>query len=157
MSSRKLKIPKWIIIAFIILLLFVLIMMSTPNNEKEKNNTTALPQTTASTTKREIKSIKVDAKLLISDYKENESAANTKYKNNQLIVYNAIVYSVDNNYVQLECSNDDFRFDSIDAYYNSDQKDSAGSLQKGDKITVIGECKGLSSWGNVKLWNCTFE
>ena len=153
MSSTKLKIPKWIIIVFIILLLLVLIMTNTPSNEEEKNNTTTLPQTTVSTTKNEIKSIKVDAKDLISDYNENESTANTKYKNNQLVVCNAIVYSVDKNYVQLECSNDNFWLDYIDAYYNSDQTNSVSSLQKGDKITVIGECKGLSSWGNVKLWN----
>ena len=154
MNNTEKKLPKWLIVLFVIVFLLLLFVFCTPNNDNEEAN---ISSTTISTTKTEVKSVKVDAKTLIHSYNENEKTADTKYKNNQLIVSNAIVYSVDENYVKLECNSEEFWLDYIDAYYNSNQKDSVQALQKGDKITVTGECKGLSSWGDIKLWNCTFK
>jgi preprotein translocase subunit SecG len=154
------KFPTWLIVLIVIAVLLIIFVFVTPSNDNSTTNTqttaTSSQLTTKSTTQK-IETVKTNAYSLISAYQNNESTADDKFKNKNLVVKYAIVNEIKDNYVELECDGNGYWFDYIDAYYNSDEQDNVNSLNKGDTVTVNGYCIGLSDWGNVKLRNSTFE
>jgi hypothetical protein len=105
--------------------------------------------------------LNVDAELtanqLYNAYNENEIAADKKYKNKKLAI-TGIVSKISEVWgkvtVDLKVGG---RFEFTTIKYSIDDKDVVASLRKGQKITVIGICDGLTAnlyigINDCKLW-----
>lgn len=106
--------------------------------------------------------LNVDAELtanqLYNAYNENEIAADKKYKNKKLAV-TGIISEISEIWgkvtVDLKVGG---RFEFTTIKSSIDDKDVVASLRKGQKITVIGTCDGLTAnlyigLNDCKLWN----
>lgn len=101
-----------------------------------------------------IEYIEVTASKLISDYEDNQVAADQKYKSKWLKVTGTIS-SIDTDiggdvYICLEDSSDAWSFTDVQCYFNDDN--SVASLKNGNTVTVIGKCTGM--FWNVELSDC---
>jgi hypothetical protein len=88
----------------------------------------------------------VDAKDIIKDYKENEVAADEKYKN-KIVQVSGVVNEIkkdfmDEIYVSVNTGKE-LEFEDVWVYFDGDATKKAKALKKGDKITVKGKVTGL--------------
>ncbi len=93
-----------------------------------------------------IPDVEVDAATLFMDYEGNEIGADARYKNKWLLI-TGTVDSVakditDTPYITLDCGNMIFTVQCFLA-----DTSMAGSLKKGQRVTIIGRCSG--KFGNV--------
>lgn len=92
-----------------------------------------------------IETIEISADDLYSAYKENEVAADQKYKNKMLEIsgtVNSIGKDItDTIYITLETGE---LLNSVQCYFKNSEADAVASLSKGQEITVIGKCTGLT-------------
>ena len=102
--------------------------------------------------------VEVSADTLLEDYKNNELAADKKYKGKTLRVSGTVsqvtdvlgqkALSVDNG--------SEYELNSVYCILKKDQLDKAASLNKGDQVTVIGKNDGYNQI-NVTLKNCSIS
>ncbi len=90
--------------------------------------------------------IVVSADNLIRAYVNNAVSADAQYKE-KMVTVSGTIYSIDDGYITIEPDSDDLWLNNIYAYYDSNEIDKLGSLAKGDRITVTGECKGEGFMG----------
>ena len=101
----------------------------TPNNKKQ--------------TDKKIEYLKITADDLCREYKDNEIAADKKFKDKYLEV-TGVVEGIDsdildNPVVRLKCGGE-YSFDNVSCSFAS--KDEAATLKKGNKITILGKGTG---------------
>lgn len=101
--------------------------------------------------------IEVNAYDLMKEYKENEVAADQKYKGKVFkvtgVVENIGTDILDDVYITLETEDG---FYSIQCYFSKQSEiDKVASLQKGQQITLEGRCSGMTL--NVIMKNCEIE
>jgi hypothetical protein len=99
--------------------------------------------------------VSVDAWTLVADYKDNEVAADEKYKGKTLKVKGFIgdikKDITDTMYVILQ-SGGDFELRNVQCFFANNEKQRLVNLSKGQMITVRGRCDGLMM--NVVLRDC---
>ncbi len=98
--------------------------------------------------------IVVSADDLIRAYVNNSVSADAQYKGKTVKV-SGTIYSIEEGHITIEPDSDDLWLNNIYAYYNSSETEKLGSLAKGDRITVTGECKGEGFVGDVEIRYCT--
>lgn len=100
--------------------------------------------------------IEISARDLFAAYEENEVAADQKYKGKKLKVTGTIkdfgTNILDDSYITLETEE---YFLSIQCYFKESELDKVTNLSKGQTITLIGVCDGMSM--NVVIENCEIE
>lgn len=102
--------------------------------------------------------VEVSADTLLEDYKNNELAADKKYKGKTLRV-SGTVSQVTDVLGQKALSVDnggEYELNSVYCILKKDQLDKAASLNKGDQVTVVGKNDGYNQI-NVTLKNCTIS
>ncbi len=97
----------------------------------------------------------VSATDLVQAYKDNEVAADVKYKGKALKV-TGIVTSIKKDitseiYVTLKGTG----FRSVQCYFEDSENSKVANLKKGDELTVIGDCHGLMM--NVLMKECEIK
>ena len=95
--------------------------------------------------------LKVDAAQLSQDYKDNEVAANEKYKGKTLVVTGK-VYRITTKDVELK----GVSFYRIQCRIGADDTDKVKKYKAGQELTIKGVCEGKASLG-VALTKCKFE
>lgn len=96
--------------------------------------------------------------MLLEDYKNNELAADKKYKGKTLRV-SGTVSQVTDVLGQKALSVDnggEYELNSVYCILKKDQLDKAASLNKGDQVTVVGKNDGYNQI-NVTLKNCSIS
>lgn len=101
--------------------------------------------------------IAITAGDLFAAYNENEVAANSKYKDKKLQITGTIsnigIDILDRVYITLDASETLY---SVQCYFaNSDEDAKVAELKKGDTITLIGVCEGISL--NVTVKQCEIQ
>lgn len=102
--------------------------------------------------------VEVSADALLEDYKNNELAADKKYKGKTLRV-SGTVSQVTDVLGQKALSVDnggEYELNSVYCILKKDQLDKAASLNKGDQVTVVGKNDGYNQI-NVTLKNCSIS
>ena len=102
--------------------------------------------------------VEVSADALLEDYKNNELAADKKYKGKTLRV-SGTVSQVTDVLGQKALSVDnggEYELNSVYCILKKEQLDKAASLNKGDQVTVVGKNDGYNQI-NVTLKNCTIS
>lgn len=121
---------------------------------EEKSQLSEKPASTEAPDPEEAaKPVEATADGMLADYSSNSVTANDKYKGKNVIVKNCLVSAVEDGHVTIE-SSDDWEFNNIYAYYQSEED--VKSISKGDRITVKGVCRGDELFG-IKITDCTFE
>lgn len=97
--------------------------------------------------------IVITANDLYSAYENNEIAAEQKYTG-KLIELTGTIYDIgidifDDAYIVLDCGQ---HLKKIQCYFEDDQLDAAAELQKGQSVTLVGICKGLTL--NIVVKDC---
>jgi len=100
--------------------------------------------------------VTVSASTIVDDYKNNEVAADEKYKG-KVVEVSGTIESIakdvmDTMYVTL-AGGGEFEMRSVQCYFADSEKDKLASLSKGSRLTVKGRCEGLMM--NVQLKGCT--
>lgn len=147
----------------VISVILALIILSTlgsitgeSHNSKVKNNTKTTVSTEENKNSKETKKepvkeevkepeLSITAKELVNAYKENEVAADSKYKG-KLATVTGTVESIDSSIgdeavVSLSSGNE-YDFESVLCYIKEDNKEKAGQLKKGQQITIVGKLSG---------------
>jgi hypothetical protein len=98
--------------------------------------------------------IEILATKLFSDYEANEISADEKYKNKKIAV-TGIIEDIGNDimddpYVSLKVD----ILQNVNCYFDDENKKVISKLKKGQKITIIGNCKGKSLNIMVRLSDC---
>ncbi len=101
--------------------------------------------------------INVDFEITASDlaqeYKANEVSADEKFKNKKVAVFGTVEQIgkdvLDNPYISFS---GEF-LQSVTCYFSKDDIKTISQISKGDKITIIGECTGLTLT-NVVIQDC---
>lgn len=96
----------------------------------------------------------VTADEIISEYRDDSSGADEKYKN-KVIAVTGSVYSVEDSYAVLEAYDDDNWLYSVYAYMQT--ADDLKTFEVGDSITVVGVCKSTDVFSDVKLEDCVIN
>lgn len=112
--------------------------------------------TSTNTATQPREAIKVSALTLVSEYRDNGVAADTKYKD-QLVEVTGVVESIDKDilgtpYVALES----YKYaiiDHIQCMFSHSNEAELGTVKKGQKITLRGEVQGKS--GNIVVTGCS--
>ena len=101
--------------------------------------------------------IEVSATKLFKDYEANEIAADEVYKGKKIAV-TGIIGDIGNDvfndpYVSLKID----ILQNVNCYFDDENKKIISKLRKGQKVTIIGTCRGKSlnimvSLGDCKLW-----
>lgn len=135
----------WVIIVF----LAFSILGRGPSSNKEDNDNDGLANSSGEV-------IEISAEDLFADYDTNEVAADQKYKGKRLKVTGIIedfgTDILDDGYITLETGE---YFLSIQCYFKDSELDKVTKLSKGQTITLIGVCDGMSM--NVVIKNCEIE
>lgn len=101
--------------------------------------------------KNEEETIKVTAEQLYSEYKENEVAADQKYKGKMLEVSGTINNIgkdiVDNMYITLDTGE---LIASVQCYFKKSEEETVAGLKKGQEVTVVGKGDGFLLNAQVK-------
>lgn len=97
--------------------------------------------------------IVVTAKELYSAYDNNEIAAEKKYTGQQIKLTGTIddigLDILNDAYITLDCGQ---YILSVQCYFEDDQLDAVAELQKGQSVTLVGICKGLTL--NIIVKDC---
>ncbi|MFJ4288739.1 hypothetical protein ACIP1U_02960 [Cupriavidus sp. NPDC089707] len=147
------KIFKWIGIAAVVMIVLVAIFSG------EQKTSTADPAAASGTTTPTEPPVQVTANELLKAYKENEIAANQKYKGKQLIL-NARISSIEAGmgeepYLVLTAGNE-FEFSRPQAHLAKGQEAAAATLKKGQQVKL--ECIGNSEVaGTPMLKDCRVQ
>ena len=101
--------------------------------------------------------IEITAKDLFSAYKENEVAADNQYKGKTLKITGTVANIgtdiLDNIYITLETGE---LLYSVQCYFaNSEEEAKVANLSKGNTVTLIGTCDGMSL--NVAMKKCKLQ
>lgn len=99
--------------------------------------------------------ISVTASQLVSEYKQNEIAADSKYKDKTLEVtgtVGSIAESFGKQYVTLK--SDDIII-SVQCFLKSSESEKAATLSQGQSVTLQGKNDGMSL--NISLSNCVIK
>jgi len=119
---------------------------------------TDVPEPTVTAMPTPIPMVKVTAQDLIDDYKNNEVAADLKYKN-QMVEATGVIDTISSGsgntvYVTLN-DGSDWNFDSVRfTFKDSEQKLKVAALSKGNNITIQGKCDGKGIL-EISVKNCT--
>ena len=137
---------KWIGIAVVVMIALVAIFGG------EKKTSTADPAAVSEPAKPAEPPIQVTANELLKAYKDNEVAANQKYKGKQLIL-NARISRIeagigDQPYLVLAAGNE-FEFSRPQARLAEDQEAVAATLKKGQQVLL--QCIGNSEVGGTPM------
>src|SRR5215212_5004390 len=131
-------------------LLSLCIFMALAFGSSNKNQS---PQSGGSTPAQDATPIEVSASTLLSDYENNEVAADGKYKGKMLVVsgtINNIAKDIlDKMYVTLKTSNPIL---SVQCYFDESNQTALSQLQKGKQVKIKERCDG--KFGNVTLKDC---
>ncbi len=96
----------------------------------------------------------MSASELFSEYDQNEVAADEKYKNKTIAVTGTIddigKDIMDDPYLSLGIG----YLQSVNCYFSDENKSIISKVSKGEKITIIGVCKGKTLNISVSLHDC---
>ena len=137
------KVLKWVGIVFSVLIVIGIIASSgSKKEEPAKNAATPAAQTAAPAAK--VEAIKISAASLYATYKENEVAADEKYKGKAMEITGTIDDIKkglgDIPYVTLATDDD---FGNVQCTFSKNDSAQLAELKKGQKITITGKCSGL--------------
>ncbi|QBP10129.1 OB-fold protein [Cupriavidus metallidurans] len=147
------KILKWFVIAAVVIIVLAEIFGG------DKENGTADPEAPSVNTTPAEPPVQVTANDLLNAYKENEIAANQKYKGKQLIL-KARISSIeagmgDEPYLVLTAGSE-FEFSRPQAHLARGQDAAAAALKKGQQVTL--QCIGNSEVaGTPMLKDCRVQ
>lgn len=136
----------WLIIAVVFI---AVIGMAGEDDEGSPSSSSGATQSTEA-------AIVVSADDLIRAYINNSVTADSQYMNKTVTV-SGTISSIESEFISIEADSEDLWLYSIYAYYSSSETEKLGSLSKGDKITVTGECKGEGFVGDVEIRYCTIN
>jgi len=147
-KTQKAKIAQLIgIIAFcIIAILFY-------NLFKDIGNSHSKQQAQARARQEAVPAIEVTLNELFTAYKENEVAADSKFKNKKIKITGRIsdfgtILGFGNPTISFSHG-----FDSLQMTFDKSDSDRIGQLKKGDTITVEGKCTGTFA-GDISMNDC---
>ena len=134
-------------------LVLAVIVLGSIGASKEKTRTA--DNNSSSATSQPVEAIKVAALQLSSDYKDNEIAADAKYKN-KLIEVTGIVDSIgkdilDTPYISLQ-SYEYAIIDHVQCMFSKSQEPELATVSKGQRIVLKGTVSG--KLGNVLVKGC---
>lgn len=108
------------------------------------SGSTGAPQNVNSSKEPELETIKVSAQQLYAEYKENEVAADQKYKGKTLEISGTINNIgkdiIDNPYITLDV---DELIASVQCSFKKSEEDVVANLKKGQEVIVIGKGNGF--------------
>lgn len=150
------KIIKWVVIAIIILIVLAAIFGS--DKKKDSNNSTESSQTTTEPTQA-VPPVEVSANDLLKAYKDNEIAANNKFKDKSVLVSGTLksigAGITDKPLLTLKAGGE-FEFNEPQATLAESDEAKAASLSKGQKIKLL--CIGNSEVaGTPMLKDCVIQ
>ena len=137
-------------------LLLAVTFAASQNHTKTSRSTSSLSNASDNDRKQDTSSeLHVSAMALVDDYKNNEVAADEKYKGKTLKV-NGFIGDIkkditDTMYVILQ-SGGDYELRNVQCFFADSEKEKLTQLSKGQVITVEGRCDGLMM--NVLLRDC---
>jgi hypothetical protein len=137
-------------------LLLALTFSASQNHTKTSRGTSSLSNASDNDRKQDTSSeLHVSAMALVDDYKNNEVAADEKYKGKTLKV-NGFIGDIkkditDTMYVILQ-SGGEYELRNVQCFFADSEKEKLTQLSKGQVITVEGRCDGLMM--NVLLRDC---
>lgn len=157
-SAKGLKIFSIFALSIFVLLL-IFAVFSADHDKNSVSQSTSLSTSTTKVVTKKKKTVKVKAVNLIKEFEKNPTAADEKYRDKILEIFDCKIVNFDNSSVELGYFSDelfDFSFGEIKGYYNKAQHKKAQSLKKDDAVTVSGEYNGLTNSNNIKLVNTKF-
>ena len=162
MKKRKLK---WWHVVLIVLALIIIVAAVNGNSgsksdDAAKSTSSSAQDGTEKQEKKETKesTITISAEKLLKAYDDNEVKADNKYKDKQLKVSGEIddigKDITDDTYITVGYG-DEYAASFVQCYFSDSDKSKVADLKKGDKITLVGTCDGLSI--NVLLKDCVIK
>lgn len=143
------------IAAFICCVFLCAVIASTGNSDY----TTASGDNSVVQSQQQTTYIEITAQQLWNEYEENEVAADEKYTGENVMITGIVsdINSKDfltsaNVLLTVESS----LFGCVQCNFNSDHSSELANIQKGQKITIVGTCNGLSLY-NVMVSNCDVQ
>lgn len=140
-SPKKSNAKKIFAIVSVVVLLLIVIAFVGLKKPSEK---TATPETKSSnvSSDKPTEKIIVPVKNLISDYKDNEVAADEKYRG-KLLDVSGVIYGITNGITDDEMiinigTGEEYAFDYAYCYVKPSEKDKVLSLKKGDAVSMEG-------------------
>ena len=108
----------------------------------------------------EIEYIEISANDIYAAFQENEIAANEKYKG-KAVKITGVVSDINAKDVLTSANilldvDDTFFVGSVQCNFNSDYSKALANVQKGQSVTIIGTCNGLSTF-NVMINACQLQ
>lgn len=101
-------------------------------------------------------SVRVDAKTLFREYKDNEVSADLKYKNKYVVVTGTVrdvgKDVLDSIYVAIEAESWPF---TVQCFFPDRAASSVAAIRKGQSVSIIGRVDG--KFGNVMLKDCALQ
>lgn len=104
-------------------------------------------------------SVKISSVELFGEYSDNEVAADEKYKNKWLEVSGKITefgkdVLTDEPYVELSSGKNDMDLTSVKCTFRDEHASDIAKMKKGQKVTVRGQCAGMTIKISVDLHYC---
>lgn len=147
------------IIGVFIIVMGVLIADEAENTSSNESTMATVTETSSSNSEPEITYIEVSANDLWNAYEDNEIAADEKYSG-QYVKVTGIISDINSKdfltSANLLLKVDDAMFGCVQCNFNSEDSKALANVKKGQKVTIIGTCGGLSML-NVMVSGCELQ
>lgn len=165
MEKRKVKKPfykrGWFVVIIVLVVIGIVggIIGGGSDEPVQTGGDTTATNAAAETTKAKEKAVSISANDLFDAYEDNEVKADEQYKGKTLQISGKIgdigKDIIDESYITFE-GKDPYAVFFVQCMF-SDQEEvkNLSNLSKGDKVTITGECSGVT--GNVIIRDCKIE
>lgn len=154
----------WVIVIAVVVVLIVIANMgddskSSPTNDQAKEDSAVESETKTAEPEKMTPEVIVASAILAKDYKENEVAADGKYKG-KLIEVSGKVTGVDNgtfdNEIIVKLSDGEYDFTGPWCYMKPSEHDKVVNYKKGQAVTLIGTGNSATI-GSPMLKDCVIK